>query len=97
MGKFGANSKLSNTITVEPDEDDLIVGADGLKLTQLHLDFSQLAHSCLPIELRNNIGSNKLDSIVTSDFRIKVENNHYFNVHKVNKSTFISFHYLSNN
>ncbi len=83
MGKFGANSKLTEMITIEPDKDDLVERIDGQKMNQINVDFSHLAHCCLPNDLRNNSYSNKPDLISTSDIRIKVEDTYYFNAHKV--------------
>jgi hypothetical protein len=83
IGKFGSNSsKLRSTITIDPEDDDLLDGPNGLKMTQINLDLNRLAQNCLPNELKTN---SELDSIVSnsSDLRIKVEENYYFNVYKV--------------
>jgi hypothetical protein len=62
-------------------------------MTQINLDLNRLAQNCLPNELRTN---SELDSIVSnsSDLRIKVEENYYFNVYKV--KYFEIFHFYIN-
>ena len=83
-------------ITIEPDDDDLVDGFGGQKMNQINFDLSRLAHCCLPKELRNNSdnNSNKLDLISTSDIRIKVEDDYYFNVHRVQFFFSSLFHIL---
>lgn len=84
MGKFGAKTKLTNTITIEPDDDDLKESSSGFKMNQISFDLSKLANNCLPSELKDTT-NDQLDSIVkiTSDFYIKLEDIYVFNVHKV--------------
>lgn len=84
MGKFGANSKLTNVVTIEPDDEELVLAPNGTKLSQLSYDLNRLAESCIPNELKET-SNDKFKSIVktTSDFLIKVEEVYRFNVHKV--------------
>lgn len=83
MGKFGSHSKLTNIVTIEPDELELVITSSGIKTTQLSCDLGRLAASCVSNELYE-FYDEIFESIVktTSDLCIKVDN-FYFNVHKV--------------
>lgn len=86
IGKFGANSKLSNTITIDSNEHY------GLQKSEFGADMKQLALSCLPREVRDGEDAQELEknarhdltSIVdaTHDLCLRLENGYTFRVHK---------------
>ena len=86
IGKFGANSKLSNTITIDSNEHY------GLQKSEFGADMKQLALSCLPREVRDGDDSQELEknarhdltSILdaTHDLCLRLENGYTFRVHK---------------
>jgi hypothetical protein len=61
IGKFGANTKLSNTITIEP-KDLPLLNSDYTsalnKQSKISLDFRRLALNALPPTLRENVDNN---------------------------------------
>lgn len=88
IGKFGVNSKLSQTITI--DSSDLSDSNGAIVSSKISNDFRQLAYACLPDELKKDISIQQTDdanfsSIVnlTHDLCLTLENDQKFNVHKV--------------
>ena len=76
MGKFGSKSKLSQMIVIEPSEEDE-------DKSELSADLRQLAHTCLPDELKPK--HELLSSInqLTCDLCFVIENDYKFHVHRV--------------
>ena len=87
MGKFGANSKLSNTITLEPDTENQQPqdGADikGKSLSHLSTNFRTLVEYCL--KRNETYDEPNLEKIVTQTFDLcfSLENECEFHVHQV--------------
>ena len=83
IGKFGASTKLSNIITIEPKDRPISSDASSLastssKSSRISYNFGQLALSCLPDKLREASDLIKLDlkKIVesTHDLRFSLRN-----------------------
>lgn len=90
IGKFGANTKLSHTITIEPKDRPISsLPSSNSQLSRISLDFKQLAYYSLPLEIRNSLltktGSLDLQRIVdlTHDMCFELSDEAtVFNVHK---------------
>ena len=88
IGKFGAESKLSNTITIEPESTTNAANNNGIMANDLNDDFRKLLEYCINENIPNidndNV-DNSLENIVrqTSDLYFHFENDLTFCVHKV--------------
>lgn len=87
-GKFGSDSKLRNTISIEPH--DFVLANSSNKTNLVGQEFRQLAKYCIPRELVEDTITNELNQLnlnkiveVTHDLIITVEDNHKFYAHKV--------------
>jgi hypothetical protein len=98
IGKFGASTKLSNVITIEPKDNQISSDSSVLlntssKTSRISSDFRQLAFYSLPEEVRRSMNKSEsaqeinLENVVdvTHDlcFNLMDETESFFKVHKV--------------
>jgi hypothetical protein len=97
IGKFGASTKLSNVISIEPKDNPIssdlsVLPNTSSKTGRISLDFKQLAYFSLPPQLRETIArpdvSIDLEKVVSSTHDLCVDlsdenEGAVFRVHKV--------------
>ena len=94
IGKFGLNSKLSNTITIEANDNEIDTSSGNKKqtatgsssgLNKINSDLKKLVDCCVPSGLKSCSLNSSLELIVknTHDLCFILEDNYTFYAHKV--------------